>query len=226
MTCAAPEAAATPIAVITAGTSDLRVAEEAAVTAEFYGNPVQRIRDVGVSGIHRLLARLDDIRAARALIVVAGMEGALPSVVAGLVDKPVIAVPTSVGYGAAFGGATALLACCRAALGPVGGQHRQRFRRRVPCQHDQPALDPEGQHLAWNNFFGDMGFPDAERAYGAVLRHAKRACFWWIPGALKCFKGAENRTVRPLSLLESMLFLARQRRGGRAPWFAQVAVAS
>lgn len=109
MTCAAPEAAATPIAVITAGTSDLRVAEEAAVTAEFYGNPVQRIRDVGVSGIHRLLARLDDIRAARALIVVAGMEGALPSVVAGLVDKPVIAVPTSVGYGAAFGGATALL---------------------------------------------------------------------------------------------------------------------
>ena len=105
-----PASAGTTIAVITAGTSDLPVAEEAAVTAEFYGNPVHRVCDVGVAGIHRLLARLDEIRAARVLIVVAGMEGALPSVVAGLVDKPVIAVPTSVGYGAAFAGATALLA--------------------------------------------------------------------------------------------------------------------
>ena len=104
-----PPSPDTRIAVITAGTSDLPVAEEAAVTAEFYGNRVNRINDVGVSGIHRLLARLDDIREARVSIVVAGMEGALPSVVAGLVDKPVIAVPTSVGYGAAFGGATALL---------------------------------------------------------------------------------------------------------------------
>ena len=109
LTCAEPGAPDTPIAVITAGTSDLPVAEEAAVTAEFYGNRVSRINDVGISGIHRLLARLDGIREARALIVVAGMEGALPSVVAGLVDKPVIAVPTSVGYGAAFGGVTALL---------------------------------------------------------------------------------------------------------------------
>ncbi|MDE0062146.1 MAG: nickel pincer cofactor biosynthesis protein LarB [Gammaproteobacteria bacterium] len=99
----------TTVAVITAGTSDLPVAEEAAVTAEFYGNPVNRINDVGVSGIHRLLARLDAMREARVLIVVAGMEGALPSVVAGLVDKPVIAVPTSVGYGASFGGVAALL---------------------------------------------------------------------------------------------------------------------
>ena len=99
----------TSVAVITAGTSDLPVAEEAAVTAEFYGNPVNRINDVGVSGIHRLLARLDAMREARVLIVVAGMEGALPSVVAGLVDKPVIAVPTSVGYGASFGGVAALL---------------------------------------------------------------------------------------------------------------------
>ena len=104
-----PAMAETPIAVVTAGTSDLPVAEEAAVTAEFYGNPVLRVRDVGVAGIHRLLARLDAIRQARVVIVVAGMEGALPSVVAGLVDKPVIAVPTSVGYGAAFAGATALL---------------------------------------------------------------------------------------------------------------------
>ena len=109
LTCAEPGAPDTPIAVITAGTSDLPVAEEAAVTAEFYGNRVSRTNDVGISGIHRLLARLDGMREARVLIVVAGMEGALPSVVAGLVDKPVIAVPTSVGYGAAFGGVTALL---------------------------------------------------------------------------------------------------------------------
>lgn len=100
---------ATRVAVVTAGTSDFRVAEEAALTAEFYGSPVLRVRDVGVAGVHRLLARVDDIRAARVVIVVAGMEGALPSVVGGLVDKPVIAVPTSVGYGAAFGGLAALL---------------------------------------------------------------------------------------------------------------------
>jgi NCAIR mutase (PurE)-related protein len=97
------------IAVITAGTSDISVAEEAAITAEFYGNKVIRINDVGVAGIHRLLNRLELIRSARVLIVVAGMEGALPSVVGGLVDKPIIAVPTSVGYGASFGGLAALL---------------------------------------------------------------------------------------------------------------------
>ena len=101
--------AATSIAVVTAGTSDAAVAEEAAVTCEFYGNPVTRISDVGVAGIHRLLARLDELRMARVVVAVAGMEGALPSVVGGLVDKPVIAVPTSVGYGAAFGGLAALL---------------------------------------------------------------------------------------------------------------------
>ncbi len=104
-----PDEVDSMIAVVTAGTSDLTVAEEAAVTAEFYGNPVVRIRDVGVAGIHRLLARMEDIRRCRVVVVVAGMEGALPSVVGGLVDKPVIAVPTSVGYGAAFGGVTALL---------------------------------------------------------------------------------------------------------------------
>ena len=109
LTHAAAPAVSTSIAVVTAGTSDSAVAEEAALTAEFYGNPVQRIYDVGVAGLHRLLARLDDLRAARVLVVVAGMEGALPSVVGGLVDKPVIAVPTSVGYGAAFDGVAALL---------------------------------------------------------------------------------------------------------------------
>jgi len=97
------------IAVVTAGTSDMPVAEEAAITAEFMGNRVDRIYDVGVAGIHRLFARLDRIRSANVVIAVAGMEGALASVIGGLVDKPVIAVPTSVGYGASFGGLSALL---------------------------------------------------------------------------------------------------------------------
>ncbi|WP_288531682.1 nickel pincer cofactor biosynthesis protein LarB [uncultured Secundilactobacillus sp.] len=97
------------IAIVTAGTSDLRVAEEAALTAEAFGNSVSRVYDVGVAGIHRLFARLDVIRQSQVVIVIAGMEGALASVVGGLVDKPVIAVPTSVGYGANFGGMSALL---------------------------------------------------------------------------------------------------------------------
>ena len=95
--------------VVCAGTSDLPVAEEAAVTAEVMGNTVERLYDVGVAGLHRLLSEHERLRAARVLIVVAGMEGALPSVVAGLVEAPVIAVPTSVGYGASFGGIAALL---------------------------------------------------------------------------------------------------------------------
>jgi NCAIR mutase (PurE)-related protein len=98
------------VLVVCAGTSDLPVAEEAAVTAEVMGNTVDRVHDVGVAGIHRLLSEQERLRAARVLIVVAGMEGALPSVVAGLVAAPVIAVPTSVGYGASFGGMAALLA--------------------------------------------------------------------------------------------------------------------
>ena len=97
------------IAVITAGTSDVPVAEEAAITAEVMGNEVLRIYDVGVAGIHRLLGRIDEIRSANVIVVIAGMEGALASVVGGLVDKPVIAVPTSVGYGANFKGLSALL---------------------------------------------------------------------------------------------------------------------
>lgn len=97
------------IGVLCAGTSDLPVAEEAAVTAEFMGNTVERIFDVGVAGLHRLLRRLDRLREANLLIVVAGMEGALPSVVAGLVACPVIAVPTSIGYGAHFNGLASLL---------------------------------------------------------------------------------------------------------------------
>ena len=98
------------ILVITAGTTDIPVAEEAAVTAQIMGNRVETLFDVGVAGIHRLLYERQRLEAARVLIVVAGMEGALPSVVGGLVDRPVIAVPTSVGYGTSFGGITALLA--------------------------------------------------------------------------------------------------------------------
>ncbi|MEI6608165.1 MAG: nickel pincer cofactor biosynthesis protein LarB [Deltaproteobacteria bacterium] len=107
------------IAIVTAGTSDLPVAEEAAVTAEIFGNRVERIVDVGVAGVHRLFDKLALIRGARVIVVVAGMEGALPSVVGGLVDKPVIAVPTSVGYGASFQGVTALLAMLNSCAGGV-----------------------------------------------------------------------------------------------------------
>ena len=97
------------VLVIAAGTTDLPVAEEAVRTLEAFGHPVERLYDVGVSGLHRLLASKEQIVSASVLIVVAGMEGALPSVVAGLVDRPVIGVPTSIGYGAAFGGLAALL---------------------------------------------------------------------------------------------------------------------
>lgn len=97
------------IAIISAGTSDISVVEEAAETAIILGNRVERIVDVGVAGIHRLFAKMDIIRGAKVIIVIAGMEGALASVIGGLVDKPVIAVPTSVGYGANFGGLSALL---------------------------------------------------------------------------------------------------------------------
>ena len=97
------------VAVLCAGTSDLPVATEAAITAELIGCQVERISDVGVAGLHRLLDHLPKLRECRALVVVAGMEGALPSVVGGLVDIPIIAVPTSVGYGASFGGLAALL---------------------------------------------------------------------------------------------------------------------
>jgi NCAIR mutase (PurE)-related protein len=102
--------AAGDVLVISAGTSDGAVAEEAAVTARHLGAAVEELRDVGVAGIHRLLAHTERLRRAHALVVVAGMEGALPSVVGGLVERPVIAVPTSVGYGASFGGLAALLA--------------------------------------------------------------------------------------------------------------------
>ena len=97
------------IVVCTGGTSDIPVAEEAAQTAEFFGSKVMRIYDVGVAGIHRLLSKIDEINKANCIVAVAGMEGALPGVIAGLTDKPVIAVPTSIGYGSNFNGLSALL---------------------------------------------------------------------------------------------------------------------
>jgi len=107
------------VLVITAGTADIAVAEEAAETVKFFGCEAETLYDVGVAGIHRLLSNLDEINAADVIIVAAGMDGALPSVTAGLTDKPVIAVPTSAGYGAAFGGVSALLAMLNSCAGGV-----------------------------------------------------------------------------------------------------------
>jgi NCAIR mutase (PurE)-related protein len=109
LTQTAPTPGKGTIAVVCAGTSDLPVAEEAVVTARLMGNTVELIADVGVAGIHRLLAQKNSLQSARVLIVCAGMEGALPTVVGGLVNAPVLAVPTSIGYGASFGGIAALL---------------------------------------------------------------------------------------------------------------------
>jgi pyridinium-3,5-biscarboxylic acid mononucleotide synthase len=108
------------IVVLTAGTSDIPVAEEAAVTCDVLGNDVERVYDAGVAGLHRLLGEYDKLKRARVIVAVAGMEGALPSVVAGLVAVPVIAVPTSVGYGASFKGIAALLAMLNSCPGGVG----------------------------------------------------------------------------------------------------------
>ena len=127
LTCAPAAAAAgaeapsgPPIAVLAAGTSDLPVAEEAAVCAEWFGHPVNRAYDVGVAGLHRLLGRLPEIRTAGVVIAVAGMDGALPTVVASLVPAPVVAVPTSVGYGASFGGLAPLLTMLNGCAPGVG----------------------------------------------------------------------------------------------------------
>lgn len=110
----------TGILALTAGTADIPVAEEAAITAELMGNRVERVYDVGVAGLHRLLDRMEALQRARVLVVVAGMEGALPSVVSGLVSAPIIAVPTSVGYGASFQGLAALLAMLNSCANGVG----------------------------------------------------------------------------------------------------------
>jgi NCAIR mutase (PurE)-related protein len=121
LTCGAAAApSGPPIAVLAAGTSDLPVAEEAAVCAEWFGHPVNRAYDVGVAGLHRLLGRLPEIRGAGVVIAVAGMDGALPTVVASLVPAPVVAVPTSIGYGASFGGLAPLLTMLNGCAPGVG----------------------------------------------------------------------------------------------------------
>jgi len=131
------------IVVVSAGTADQPVAEEAAVTAEAMGNTVERLFDCGVAGLHRLVPHLDRLNEANAIIAVAGMEGALPSVVGGLVDRPVIAVPTSVGYGASFGGVAALLAMlnsCAPGISVVnidngyGAAHQANLINKLACK--------------------------------------------------------------------------------------------
>lgn len=116
---ACPNRAEGQVLVACAGTSDIAIAEEAALTARVMGSRVQLLADIGVAGVHRTLAHADDLRRARAIVVVAGMEGALASLVAGLVDVPVIGVPTSVGYGASFGGISALLSMLNSCAGGV-----------------------------------------------------------------------------------------------------------
>lgn len=116
---ACPHRASGQVVIACAGTSDMPIAEEAALTARVMGSRVQLLADVGVAGVHRTLAHVDDLHAARAIVVVAGMEGALASLVAGLVDVPVVAVPTSVGYGASFGGIAALLSMLNSCAGGV-----------------------------------------------------------------------------------------------------------
>jgi len=108
------------VLVISAGTADIPIAEEASITAEFLGSSVERLYDIGVAGIHRLLRNQDSLKRANSIVVVAGMEGALPSVVGGLTDKPIIAVPTSVGYGTNLGGLTALFAMLNSCVPGIG----------------------------------------------------------------------------------------------------------
>ena len=140
------------IAVCTAGTADISVAEEAAQTAEYFGTHVERIYDVGVSGLHRLLARLETIQSANCVVAVAGMEGALASVIGGLVDKPVIAVPTSVGYGASMHGLSALLTMINSCANGIavvnidngyGAGYMATQINRLACQSPEQELSHE-----------------------------------------------------------------------------------
>ncbi len=148
------------VAVVCAGTSDIPVGEEAAITAEALGNQVSRLYDVGVAGIHRLLAVCDDLFQANVAVVVAGMEGALASVVGGLVSCPVIAVPTSVGYGASFGGIAALLTMlnsCASGVSVVnidngfGGGYQSNLINKIAVKGRTTALDP-GSHESEHKF--------------------------------------------------------------------------
>jgi hypothetical protein len=144
----APDPVGTPLPIVSAGTSDEPVAEEAELTCRALGQATHRINDIGVAGLHRLIGRLDDLQHAHAIVCIAGMEGALPSVLGGLVRVPVIAVPTSVGYGAAMGGLAALLGMltsCAAGVSVVnidngfGGAYTATLIQRIGDQRNGPA---------------------------------------------------------------------------------------
>ena len=156
------------IVVATGGTSDIPVAEEAALTAEIYGNEVLRLYDVGVAGMHRLMDHVEDIMSARVIIAIAGMEGALASVIGGMADCPVIAVPTSVGYGANFGGLSALLSMlnsCASGISVVNIDNG--FARRISGKYDQ---SPGGKEKRMKTLYIDCQMGAAgDMLMGALL---------------------------------------------------------
>jgi hypothetical protein len=163
-----------PVMVVSAGTSDIRVAEEAAICAEFFGNLVDRLYDVGVAGLHRLTSQLERIRRASVIIAVAGMEGALPSVVAGLVGTPVIGVPTSVGYGAAFGGIAPLLGMLNSC---AGGLTVVNIDNGYGAALAATLINRVGNSVAWRN--DARSRPDTSRdgeaaAHSRPLRKSSR----------------------------------------------------
>jgi NCAIR mutase (PurE)-related protein len=183
-----------PIAVVAAGTSDLPVAEEAAVCAEWFGHPVRRIYDVGIAGLHRLLDRLPEIRRCGVVVAVAGMDGALPTVLAGLVRVPIVAVPTSVGYGASFGGLAPLLTMltgCAPGVGVVNidnGYGAAVLASRIA----RPASYAAGDHGAADNV-AVVAPADADlRAHASSAAHAAHAA-----PAAKGSDGADARGGAP-----------------------------
>ena len=188
----APDRGRGTIAVLTAGTSDIPVAEEAAVTAELAGNKVERVFDVGVAGIHRLLAHRATVEAAEIVIVAAGMDGVLPTVVAGLFSRPVIAVPTSVGYGASFGGVAALLTMlnsCAAGVAVVNidnGFGAGRLAAMLNRANARMKALPKGLHLHFDpssGIAGDMTVGGAGRRRRAARRSSSRPSTpWACPG--------------------------------------------
>lgn len=162
------------IVVATGGTSDIPVAEEAARTAETLGNEVIRLYDVGVAGVHRLLGHLDELMEARVIIAVAGMEGALASVIGGLVDCPVIAVPTSVGYGASFGGVSALLSMLNSCASGVSVVNIDNgFGSGISCKPDQSHREEnEGMRI----LYLDCGWEQQGDADGFIIAVVFRTC--------------------------------------------------
>lgn len=174
-----PEPGPGLVGVVCAGTSDLPVAEEARITAELLGQRTQRFYDVGVAGLHRLLAELDALRSADVLVVVAGMEGALPSVVGGLVEAPVIAVPTSVGYGASFGGLAALLGMLNSCASGVSVVNINNgfgagFQAALIARVRQRSPHPGSNHDSPDGSLRASARTEKLRRSAAGTRHARR----------------------------------------------------